>query len=152
MNLKELDKNLGPYPFQSWKKWVSLSNNLTGIYYSIKNNKNLCNNKLCLSFCTVEGLERLEPTGKKIAAVADLLPGEAEQTSIEPEIKKRKRILRANIEESLLPTMHQRPGTELRFTKIPETSFPEDATASDITRYSIDTSYSLGQLILKWDR
>ena len=97
-------------------------------------------------------MERLEPTGKKIAAVADLLPGEAEQSSIEPEIKKRKRILRANIEESLLPTMHQRPGTELRFTKIPETSFPEDATASDITRYSIDTSYSLDQLLLKWDR
>lgn len=28
-NLKELDGNLGPYPFQIWKKWLSLSNRLT---------------------------------------------------------------------------------------------------------------------------
>ena len=28
-NLKNVDGNLGPYPYQSWKKWVSLSNRIT---------------------------------------------------------------------------------------------------------------------------
>ena len=28
-NLKNIDGNLGAYPYQSWKKWVSLSNRLT---------------------------------------------------------------------------------------------------------------------------
>ena len=28
-NLKSIDGNLGPYPYQSWKKWVSLSNRIT---------------------------------------------------------------------------------------------------------------------------
>ncbi len=30
-NLKNLDQNLGPYQFETWKKWLSLSSKLTGI-------------------------------------------------------------------------------------------------------------------------
>lgn len=30
-NLKNFDQYLGPYPYDSWKKWISLSNRLTGI-------------------------------------------------------------------------------------------------------------------------
>ena len=29
-NLESLDPFLGPYPFNTWKKWVSLSSKLTG--------------------------------------------------------------------------------------------------------------------------
>lgn len=28
-NLKNLDRNLGAYPYDSWKKWVSLSNKIS---------------------------------------------------------------------------------------------------------------------------
>ncbi len=30
-NLKNFDQFLGPYPYDSWKKWISHSNRLTGI-------------------------------------------------------------------------------------------------------------------------
>lgn len=28
-NIRSLDQNLGPYNFETWKKWLSLSNKLT---------------------------------------------------------------------------------------------------------------------------
>ena len=31
INLKNLDKNLGAYPYDSWKKWVSLTNKISTI-------------------------------------------------------------------------------------------------------------------------
>lgn len=31
-DLKNLDKNLGPYPYESWKQWVSLSNRINSKY------------------------------------------------------------------------------------------------------------------------
>ena len=31
VNLKNLDSNLGAYPYDSWKKWVSLTNKISTI-------------------------------------------------------------------------------------------------------------------------
>ena len=31
VNLKNLDSNLGAYPYDSWKKWVSLTNKISSI-------------------------------------------------------------------------------------------------------------------------
>ena len=102
----------------------------------------------------VSVVERLEPTLKSIASVADLVPGEAPKlvTDAEPELKKPKRVLRVNLEDALLPAMHARPGTELKFSKVPENPYPEGATASEVTRYSIDSSYVLQHMLQKWDR
>nr|CAG4634981.1 EOG090X0AVR [Alona affinis] len=125
-NLRSFDQNLGPYPYESWKKWISLSNKLT-----------------------VEIVEKIQPSEKKIGSVADLVPSEVkgEESS---EKKRNTRVLRSNPEDALLPPMHARPGTSLNFTSFPESSFPQGSTISEITRYSIDTSHVLRQMLLQW--
>ena len=50
-DIKNIDKHLGVYPYQSWKKWISLSSHISQAT-----------------------LARLEPMTKKICSVADLVP------------------------------------------------------------------------------
>lgn len=83
-------------------------------------------------------------------SVADLVACEKKE-SREP-ASPAKRIRKKDLESSLLPEMCARPGTCLNFTKIPEISFPEGSSASDMTRCSIDTSYLLGELISRWEK
>lgn len=52
-------------------------------------------------------------------------------------------------EEQLLPDLKPRPGTELRLTEIPNKHYPDDATPSEITRHSLDTSYVLDSTLKK---
>ena len=63
-----------------------------------------------------------------------------------------KRMIRANLEESLLPQLIPCPDSEIRFTNIPECSFPVGSTASQITKYSLDTSYILEQMLSAWGK
>ena len=46
-----------------------------------------------------------------------------------------------------LPEMKIIPGTEIRFTSIPQKKYPPGASPSDITKYSIDNSYVLQTLL-----
>jgi A1 cistron-splicing factor AAR2 len=91
----------------------------------------------------------VEPLQKKISSVAELVSLEVVQTECPV---KEKRLKRLNYEDQLLPQMQPKPGTELNFTKVPTSSFPEGSSATDITRYSIDTSYILEQMLSTWER
>ncbi|KAK7068671.1 a1-alpha2 repression [Halocaridina rubra] len=51
-----------------------------------------------------------------------------------------------------LPNMVPRPGTELRFSKFPSRPYREGATPSEITHYSLDSSYSLRKVIENLDK
>merc|ERR550539_1091952 len=53
INLKDFDRNLGAYPYDSWKKWVSLTNKIS-----------------------TATIKRLEPTTGLIQSVTELLPEE----------------------------------------------------------------------------
>lgn len=44
------------------------------------------------------------------------------------------------------------PSTALNFTHIPSKSYPQDSSPSTITKYSIDTSYTLGQMLSSWEK
>ena len=46
-------------------------------------------------------------------------------------------------EEQMLPNLKPKFGTELRLTEISDRHYPDDATPSEITRHSLDTSYVL---------
>ena len=50
-NIKDLDKHLGAYPYDLWKKWISLSNKISN-----------------------DTLARLEPPSGMIHSVTELLP------------------------------------------------------------------------------
>lgn len=166
-NLRNLDRNLGAYPIESWKKWVSLSQHVSP-----------------------SELQRMEPISGKICSVPELIhqnnPSEAGDVTTSPstsgkspagvfsnhsylkdpdkgtqspgEDNKIEQITEysdsAEKEGSApkkklpaLPNMVQKPGTEMRFSKFPARPYREGATPSEITRYSLDSSYSIGQLV-----
>ena len=49
--------------------------------------------------------------------------------------------------EDLLPRMHSEPGTEIRFTPIPERNYPAGASPAEITKHSMDLSYTLQAML-----
>ena len=55
-NLKDLDRSLGPYPYESWKKWISLTSKISS-----------------------QTVSRLEPIEGLIQSVTELLPSSQEE-------------------------------------------------------------------------
>ncbi|XP_042882047.1 protein AAR2 homolog [Penaeus japonicus] len=166
-NLRDLDRHLGAYPIESWKKWVSLSQHVSAAE-----------------------LGRMEPLSGKICSVPELIrisnPAEAGDAATSSstsgkspagvfsnhsylkdpdkgthnpgEDNKIEQITEYSDSADddgqatkkmapVLPDMVQRPGTEMRFSKFPEKPYREGATPAEITRYSLDSSYSIGQLV-----
>nr|CAG4647292.1 EOG090X0AVR [Megafenestra aurita] len=103
-NIYNLDPNLGPYQYETWKKWLSLSSKVS-----------------------LDILNRVCPTLKKISADSVLAVPEATSQQVSP-------------------------STALNFTHIPSKSYPQDSSPSTITKYSIDTSYTLGQMLSSWEK
>lgn len=104
----------------------------------------------CLSLVKIVG--KIEPVEKKILSVADLVPIKEVEKDHETGATPNKRVLRINREDDMLPSMYARPGTALNFTSIPENSFPEGSSASEITRHSLDSSYTLERMLSQWDK
>uniref|UniRef100_T1IJM4 Protein AAR2 homolog n=1 Tax=Strigamia maritima TaxID=126957 RepID=T1IJM4_STRMM len=116
VNLKDLDKHLGAYPYDSWKKWISQTH-----------------------YITDEVLDRIEPLNKKISSVSHLVTDESPESSTRT--SKRPRL------DDLLPKMCHKPGTEIRFSKFPEKKYPDGSSAAEITRHSLDSTYTLDQML-----
>ncbi|ROT73868.1 hypothetical protein C7M84_007672 [Penaeus vannamei] len=151
-NLRNLDRNLGAYPIESWKKWVSLSQHVSP-----------------------SELQRMEPISGKICSVPELIhqnnPSEAGDVATSPstsgkspagvfsnhsylkdpdkgtqspgEDNKIEQITEysdsAEKEGSApkkklpaLPNMVQKPGTEMRFSKFPARPYREGATPKSL--------------------
>lgn len=67
-----------------------------------------------------------------------------------PNPKKRRRGLTSEEkEDELLPDMKPIPGTELRLSKLPDKNYPDGASPTEITKYSLDTSYALDTYLKK---
>jgi len=133
-NKMDLDKNLGHYPYDSWKKWISMTSHITEPV-----------------------MKRLVPLSNKICAVSELVvdppcAGEVAQTSTHDNslvLQQEKTTL--SIAEQRLPKMSQKPGTEIRFTKFPEKRYPVGSTAAQISHHHIDMSYTLEQMVTLLD-
>lgn len=121
-SLKELDPFLGAYPYEHFKKWVSLTNQIT--------------HDLVL---------RVQPQCGKIASAAQLVPDEVTRTTSDrAKLKPREE---GSSAEDNLPRMHTQPGTALRFSSIPKKKYPPGATPAEITKHSMDHSFLLTSLI-----
>ncbi|XP_062510877.1 protein AAR2 homolog isoform X2 [Corticium candelabrum] len=122
--LKDIDKNLGAYPYESLKKWVGLTQHIS---QSV--------------------LESLEPVSKNICSRSQI---ESEETrSVRDE-----GTLTSECGSSLLPTAHASSSSsvqsdvtvqesQLRLSRVPDRKFPADATPEEVTRHSMDHSYAL---------
>ena len=125
-NKKDMDRFLGPYPFDEYKRWISLTNHFTDELI----NELLPESKAVSSESCLVG-KRFESKGKAKENVEELfqVPKSMEEA------------------ERRIPEMEEMPGTLLRFTSIPSESFPKGATGVEITRHMLDTSYRLKQFI-----
>ncbi|XP_059886842.1 protein AAR2 homolog isoform X2 [Delphinus delphis] len=129
-NLQELDQFLGPYPYATLKKWISLTN-----------------------FISEATVEKLQPESRQICAFSDVLPVLSMKYTKD---RVEQNLPRCGTEcksyqEGLarLPEMKPRPGTEIRFSELPTQMFPAGATPAEITRHSMDLSYALETVLSK---
>ncbi|XP_071968214.1 protein AAR2 homolog isoform X1 [Engystomops pustulosus] len=126
--LTSLDRSLGPYPYESLRSWVSLTNHISK-----------------------EAMLRLQPACGTICSFPEVLPME-EMTHTADRAKHnlpRYDTVCQNYKEGMsrLPQMKQKEGTEIRFSQLPEKMYPKNASAAEITQHSMDLSYALGQLL-----
>lgn len=149
-NLKDLDRFLGPYPYEGYKKWVSLSN-----------------------FITPELLDKLQPISKRICSVTDFVSEvsntqsrKSRKTSSstktsedqdETKVSKEKDLQDSKEEnaeptslkdaESRLPDIKVREESKIQFSKIPKQKYPPGCSPAEMTKYSIDSSYALESIL-----
>ncbi|XP_069682395.1 protein AAR2 homolog [Periplaneta americana] len=126
-DLLNLDKFLGPYPFDVWKRWKNLTNKISNDLVS-----------------------RLIPQSGQIRSALELVSSEFKSSSSGVSPPKRRRSRPVTVEEKeedLLPQLKAVPGTELRFTEFPERNYPEGSTPAEITHHSLDSSYVLETII-----
>ncbi|CAG0887788.1 unnamed protein product [Darwinula stevensoni] len=125
-NLKELDCFLGPFPYDSWKKWISLTGHISEDL--IKNQEPICG---------------------KISSAPNLIPFTNEERKqlqrdwIPPDFSNRG----PGWEEKLLPQMKKVPGMEMRFTPLPEKRYPQGSTPAEITKHCMDSSFCLDKML-----
>lgn len=127
-NLPEMDRFLGPYPYETLKKWVSLT-----------------------SFIGEAAMKKLQPESGQICAFSEVLPvaaGRHTRDRAEQRLPPVDAECRSYAEGlARLPRMKPRAGTEIRFTELPEQMYPAGATPEEITRHSMDLSYALEKVI-----
>lgn len=126
--LRELDLYLGPYPYDTLRKWVSLTNRLSQ-----------------------EVASALQPLSGRVCAFSDVIP-ELQLTHTKDRNEQdlpRNDTQCGSMKEALdrLPRMKQREGTEFRFSKISQHTYPPGATPAQITQCSMDLSYALNLLL-----
>lgn len=128
-NLRDLDKYLGPYPYDIWKQWTELTSHITPPL--VERCSPLCGyvrSALELEYCS----DASRPRGGESSTRR-----KRRSTALTLEEK----------EEELLPDLKPKPGTELRLSKIPEKHYPDGSTPTEITRHSLDSTYVLDTLI-----
>lgn len=129
-NLQEMDKFLGPYPYDTLKKWISLTNFINELV-----------------------IQRLQPESGQICAFSEVLPvvpGKYTKDRVEQNLPRYDTECRSYAEGlARLPKMQIKAGTEIRFTEIPKQMYPEGATPEEVTRHSMDLSYALETVINK---
>ncbi|KAH1021951.1 hypothetical protein HUJ04_011433 [Dendroctonus ponderosae] len=132
-NIQALDQFLGPYPFNVWEKWKSLTSDISEEL--VKGLIPMCGevrSALELEPCT----DANRPRGRKISE----LPSS-------PDLQSTKKLRSSLTEDDFLPRLEAREGTALRLTVFPTQYFPIGSTPSEITYHSLDSSYLLEQVI-----
>lgn len=134
-NREELDKNLGPYPYESFKKWVSLSNHISP---GVMNRLQPVTGKIC---SVTEFISESSNSKSRKAAAADsdgktyksgTFSGEEPSSDQDAESK--------------IPDMKTKPGTEIRFSTFPK-RYKENATPAEITVGGMDSSFQLDSML-----
>ena len=90
---------------------------------------------------TPDLLEKLQPLSGKICAVMQLESTPSDTASRQQAAEHQTAATRPS--EKDLADMKPVPGTEIRFTEVPKRKYPEGSTPSEMSKYSMDSSYAL---------
>nr|XP_022325747.1 protein AAR2 homolog isoform X2 [Crassostrea virginica] len=147
-NLKDLDRFLGPYPYDGYKKWISLSN-----------------------FITPELANKLQPMSRRISSVTDFVSevsntqsrktrklsnntnnsvkqdGTSTEKNSEESREENAEPTSLKEAESKLPDMKVREESKIQFSLIPKQKYPPGSSPTEMTKYSIDSSYALESIL-----
>ncbi|ESO83353.1 hypothetical protein LOTGIDRAFT_222755 [Lottia gigantea] len=121
-NKQELDRYLGAYPYESYKKWVSLTNHITP-----------------------QLVGQIQPENEKISAVTEFISESSTTQSRRDAMELSES--KTDSEDSRLPKMETKPETVIRYSHIPKMKYPPGASPADITKYSMDSSYMLDSIL-----
>nr|CAH7727383.1 unnamed protein product [Callosobruchus chinensis] len=141
-NLRALDSFLGPYPYDIQERWKSLTSDLTDdLVKSLVPLSGYIQSALELESCS----DADRPKGKK----PDKDEDPAEHSL--PSDAKRLRTS-SNMEDTLLPHLKAKVGTELRLTNFPAKNYPDGSTPADITKHSLDSSYVFDLVVSSYEK
>lgn len=118
-NLQNMDRHLGAYPYNSWKKWISLSSKISS-----------------------ETVSRLEPINGEIHSVTELLPSTCVENK-EEEREFHRHQTNDEKEANLLPNMKVNPKGAIRYSEIPREKYPSGSSPAQITKHNMDSSFQL---------
>lgn len=106
---------------------------------------------IALLVCSVNHLSRLVPASGLIRSALELSAGEKNAS---PRVKKRRSrpSTAEEKEDDLLPELTPVPGTELRLTPLPCESYPKGSTPAEITKHSLDQSYTLESMLSTYEK
>lgn len=106
-HLKDLDPNLGAYPLDSWRKWVSFTQHISE-----------------------QQLQQMLPLSGKIYSAPQLVSTKA--TNLE---RNEAPSEQGKQQDGDLPDMEVKPGTEIRFIKFPAKPYKDGASPAEMSKY-----------------
>lgn len=138
-NITLLDHFLGPYPYDIFERWKSMSLHLSA--------------ELC---------EKLLPICGEVRSALELVScTNGDRTKIdanEPSTSDRRRKSwmtakqEEKLEEDLLPSLKPKEGTEIRFSNFPLKPYPDGSTPTEITHHCLDSTYTLEKIIENYNK
>ncbi|XP_046572116.1 protein AAR2 homolog [Haliotis rubra] len=138
-NMQDLDRFLGPYPYENYKKWVSMTNHISNTVLEHV----LPDNGMVHSVTQFESKASTSQSRKR----------DREQQSMETDSTENASNNVSAAEDSemkFLPRMTVLPGTSIRYSNITKRRYPPGATPAEVTRYSMDSSFLLETILNDW--
>lgn len=163
-NIYDVDRFLGPYPYEIWDKWKMLSEKITeplakklipdtGVIRSALELVSQGNDKTKSD--GAKDSDRSSEPDQSTSETTSFSNKHSCPTSDDVGSFKRRRHGRPltveEIEEELLPELKPAPGTALKLTRFPELYYPPGSTPAEITYHSMDSSYALKTVLEQHD-
>ncbi|XP_059096369.1 uncharacterized protein LOC131890931 isoform X2 [Tigriopus californicus] len=155
LDLRNLDPHLGAYPYDLWKKWISLTNKISsatlarlvpmnGLIQSVselvpaQHRTNRTERRNAAARLAAEQQQSTASSSTMSTAPMDVSgtpPGEVGGESPRTAAKRSR--------SDQLPKMDLKPGTEIRYTPLPTEKYPPGSNAAQITKHSMDASFQV---------
>lgn len=137
-NKKDLDKFLGPYPYDKYKQWISLSQHISQEVVDMLQPE-------CKTIYSVPQFESAGSTTQSRRLQGASKVADANQTfgSLRCE--------NSEISQSL-PQLISVESSKIKYSDLPKKKYPLGATPAEISKYNLDSSYALDILLARFNK